>query len=245
MNTNEESKVGIPESITLNGVTYSVKDTPELQQFIQQVAKVEKSKLYSQFESLRNQIDSLSKVKVTDTFNADSIVEKLKETFVTKETLQEMLPGTLREVVQPLLNASEQNKQDELKAYRDRLISENSATCIPDLVVGNSKEELDAALQKSIELRSKYPSPSSAGYEGKHITDPNIQRQFAEQGDYTPTPQAPSPQTPAPRIPAVPSRQSPEAGAPTNIKSMPMSEFERNREQLQAQLEQMYGGGSL
>ena len=39
-----EQKVGIPESITINGITYLVKETPELQQFIQSVAKVEKSK---------------------------------------------------------------------------------------------------------------------------------------------------------------------------------------------------------
>ena len=65
MNENEERKVGIPESITINGVTYAVKDTPELQQFIQEVAKVEKSKLYTQFENLKAQIANLGRVKVT------------------------------------------------------------------------------------------------------------------------------------------------------------------------------------
>ena len=238
----EETKAGIPESITLNGVTYSVKDTPELQQFIQSVAKVEKSKLYSQFESLRNQIDNLNRVKVTDGFSVDAIVDKLKETFVTKETLSEMLPATLKEVVQPLLSASEQSKQDELRMYRERLITENSATCIPDLVVGSTKEELDAALQKSIELRAKYPSPSSAAFEGKHVTDPNIQKQFAEQGDYTPTP---TPAPAAPQIPAAPRRPSPEAGLQPNVKTMSMNEFERNRENLHAQLESLYGGSTL
>lgn len=244
MDTNVESKVAIPESITLNGVVYQVKDYPELQQFIQQVSKVEKSKLYSQFESLRNQIENLSKVKVTDSLNAESIVEKLKETFVTKETLQEMLPGTLREVVQPLLQASEQTRQDELTAYRTKLITDNAATCIPDLVVGNSKEELDAALKRSIELRAAYPSPSSVQAGGQHVVDPNIQKQFAEQGDYTPTPlpgQTPTPPTP----PAAPRRPSPEVQAPSNIKSMPLSEFERNREQLLAQLEASYGESRL
>ena len=64
MEQNEEKKVGIPESITINGVTYTVKDTPELQQFIQEVAKVEKSKLYTQFENLKSQIANLGKVRV-------------------------------------------------------------------------------------------------------------------------------------------------------------------------------------
>lgn len=243
METIVESKVALPESITLNGVVYPVKDYPELQQFIQQVSKVEKTKLYSQFESLRNQIESLSRVKITDNLSVDSIVEKLKETFVTRETLQEMLPATLKEVVQPLLMASEQTRQDELSAYRQKLITENAATCIPDLVVGNSKEELDAALQKSIELRSKYPSPSSVANMGHHVVDPNIEKQFAEQGDYTPTPLPAQPA--APTIPAAPRRPSPDAGAPTNIKGMNLQEFERNREQLHAQLQSLYGEGTL
>ena len=48
---NPQNTPSIPESITINGVTYLVKDTPELQQFIQSIAKVEKSKLYSQMEN--------------------------------------------------------------------------------------------------------------------------------------------------------------------------------------------------
>lgn len=249
METNVESKVAIPESITLNGVVYQVKDYPELQQFIQQVSKVEKNKLYSQFESLRSQIENLNRVKITDALNADSIVEKLKETFVTKETLMEVLPGTLKEVVQPLLKASEQTRQDELTAYRTKLITDNAATCIPDLVVGNSKEELDEALKRSIELRAKYPSPSSVQAGGQHVVDPNIQKQFAEQGDYTPTPlpgqTPPSSAVPQPTPPAAPRRPSPEVEAPSNIKGMPLSEFERNREQLLSQLEAAYGESRL
>lgn len=160
MDFKEEKKVGIPESITINGVTYAVKDTPELQQFIQEVAKVEKSKLYTQFENLKAQIANLGKVKVSGSgdFNTDAIVEKLRGTFVTKEDLQEVLPGVLKEVVQPVLAATEQNRQDELKQYREKLISENIATCIPDLVKGESKEELDASLKESIRLRTSYPT---------------------------------------------------------------------------------------
>ena len=42
----EKRNVAIPESIELNGVTYSVKETPELQSFIQEISKVERAKLY-------------------------------------------------------------------------------------------------------------------------------------------------------------------------------------------------------
>lgn len=251
MEPNEEKKVGIPESITINGVTYTVKDTPELQQFIQEVAKVEKSKLYTQFENLKSQIANLGKVRVTGgNLDVDTIVEKLKGTFVTKEDFQEMLPGVLKEVVQPVLTATEQNRKNELEQYREKLISENIATCIPELVKGETKEELDASLQESIRIRAAYPTPSTAGIDPtKHVIDPLIQKQAQEMGGrpLTPTPQAaPAPTAaPTPVPPAAPRRPSPEVSGPQNVKQMPMSEFEKQRETLRQQLEAMYGGGSL
>ena len=251
MEQNEEKKVGIPESITINGVTYAIKDTPELQQFIQEVAKVEKSKLYTQFENLKAQIANLGKVRVTgNSLDVDTIVEKLKGTFVTKEDFQEMLPGVLKEVVQPVLTATEQNRKNELEQYREKLIGENIATCIPELVKGETKEELDASLQESIRLRAAYPTPSTAAIDpNKHVTDPLIQKQAQEMGGrpLTPTPQAaPAPTAaPTPLPPAAPRRPSPEVSGPQNVKQMPMNEFEKQREALKQQLEAMYGGGSL
>lgn len=251
MEQNEEKKVGIPESITINGVTYAIKDTPELQQFIQEVAKVEKSKLYTQFENLKAQIANLGRVRVTgNSLDVDTIVEKLKGTFVTKEDFQEMLPGVLKEVVQPVLTATEQNRKNELEQYREKLIGENIATCIPELVKGETKEELDASLKESIRIRAAYPTPSTAAIDpNKHVTDPLIQKQAQEMGGQplTPTPQAaPAPTAaPTPLPPAAPRRPSPEVSGPQNVKQMPMNEFEKQREALKQQLEAMYGGGSL
>lgn len=245
----EEKKVGIPESITIGGVTYTVKDTPELQQFIQEVAKVEKSKLYTQFENLKSQIANLGKVKVTGNLDVDTIVDKLKGTFVTKEDFQEMLPGVLKEVVQPVLTATEQNRQEDLRQYREKLISENAATCIPELVKGETKEELDASLRESIRLRASYPTPSTVHIDTtSHVTDPLIQKQAQEMGTQiipTPTSAPISGSSTAPMPPATPRRTSPEVSGPQNVKQMPMSEFERQRETLKQQLEAMYGGGSL
>lgn len=254
MNENEERKVGIPESVTINGVTYVVKETPELQQFIQEVAKVEKSKLYTQFENLKAQIANLGKVKVVGgDLNTDTLVEKLKGTFVTKEDFKEMLPGIVKEVVQPVLTATEQNRKNELEQYRERLINENIATCIPELVKGETKEELDASLQESIRLRASYPTPSTAHIDPtKHVTDPLIQKQAREitgqQPQFNPPtpPTAPAvPANPNPIPPAAPRRPSPEASGPSNVKQMPMSEFAQKREALEQQLRAMYGDGSL
>lgn len=248
----EEQNVRIPESITINGVTYSVKETPALQTFIQEVAKVEKSKLYSQFEALRAEINNLKGVSVEKPIvapevNIQSIIDGLKGTFVTREALKEDLQSVVKEVVQPVLNATEAQRMSELEAYRQKLITENAATCIPDLVKGNTREELDAALKESIRLRTAYPSPVATPQ--GHVTDPLIQKQAQQQANgganpqITPTPgNAPQPQAPAaPQMPAVPQRPSPEVTGPTGVKSMSMSEFESKRSALLDQLQATYG----
>lgn len=246
---NEEKRVGIPESITINGVVYAVKDTPELQQFIQEVAKVEKSKLYTQFENLKAQISNLSKVKVVDEgLDVSAIVSKMKELFVTKEDFKEMLPAVLKEVVQPVLSATEQNRLDELSQYRESLIRDNLGTCIPELVVGNSKDELQASLLKSIKLRSSYPSPSTAGIDTtKHVTDPLITKQQNEFnqnfGTGSPTQQQNFNGTQTP--PPITRRPQPDVAESPKVKHMSMEEFAKQRENLQAQLEATYGGGGL
>ena len=255
----EQKTVGIPESITLNGVTYFVKDTPELQQFIQEVAKVEKSKLYSQYEALKAQINTLSGVEVStekNTDDLDAIVEKLKGTFVTAEELKQILPDALKEVVQPVLQATEQNRINDLQQYREKIISENIDKCIPDLVKGNTKEELDESLRESIRIRSSYPTPSSKPNGGAPIVDPLIQQQMQQANaanNVTPTPQVQMPQPPqaqapkneTPMPPATPRRPSPEADQTSrNIKRMTASEFAQNRDALRQQLDSMYGEGS-
>lgn len=229
----EEEKIGIPESITINGVTYTVKDTPELQKFIQSVAKVEKSKLYSQYENLKSQIANLSNVHVTEGMDYDAIVDKLQSILITKEDFKEMLPGMIKEVVQPVLTATEQSRQDELKQYREKLISENISTCIPDLVKGETKEELDNSLQESIRLRAAYPAPVSTNGNNQ-VSDPLIQKQAQEMVTQA---------TPAKNntIPSTPFRPSVEASGPDNVKQMSMNEFAKKREQILSQLDAMYG----
>ena len=249
MPNEEEKKVGIPESVTIGGVTYAVKDTPELQKFVQEIAKVEKSKLYTQFENLKSQIQNLGRAKIEgegSTFDMDALVEKLKDTFVTKEDFKMELPNVLKEVVQPVLSATEESRKNDLKEYREKLINDNLATCIPDLVVGETKEELDAALQRSIQLRASYPTPSSVRTQGQTIKDPLIAAQAAQMENQaqTPTPQIPSAQpapTTRPTIPTAPSRPSPEVTGPRNVKAMSMSEFENKRASLLADLEATYG----
>ena len=242
----KQNTTSIPESVTINGVTYSVSETPELQAFIQAVSKVEKTKLYSQFESLKEQIKNLSGVQVTDEKQPDvnSLIESLKGAFVTKEDLKESLKSTVEEVVRPVLEATRKTQEDEIKAYREKLITENAATCIPELVKGNTKEELDNALKESIRLRAAYPSPGNEPqpYQG----DPNIKRQaeqpaFQAEENNSPTP---APKTPA--APPAPHRPAPDASQePQGVKQMTITEFSQKRDALKQQLESMYGSGTL
>lgn len=243
-----KNTVSIPESITINGVTYVVKDTPELQQFIQTIAKVEKNKLYSQFETLKEQIAKLGNVQVVGgekELDIDSIVEKLKGTFVTKEDLSQTLKGTVEEVVRPVLQATQKQQEDELQQYRQKLINENIATCIPELVQGKTKEELDAALRHSIEIRASYPTPSTAHIDPtKPVHDPLVQEQLNQlNGGGTPTPPpATTAPTAAPMPPAAPRRPSPEAGeGGSNVKRMSMEEFAKQRNSLLQNLEATFG----
>lgn len=236
----EKQTANIPESVTIGGVTYAVKDTPELQQFIQEISKVEKSKLYSQFETLKAQIASLQGVSVVPEQKQDfeTAFAELKKSFMTKEDFKEMLPGIVKEVVKPVLDATEQNKENELKQYREKLIAENSDKCFPELVKGSTKQELDKSLQDSIALRTKYPTNAPTP---TNVKDPLLQQQqAAQQAVQTQTPtqtQAPN----VPNAPAAPSRPTPPATAIPNVKQMTMKEFAQQRDSLRAKLDSMYG----
>lgn len=244
----KQNTISIPESVTINGVTYLVSETPELQQFIQAVSKVEKSKLYSQFESLKEQIKNLGNVQVTEDqqqkLDIEALVKSLKDSFVTKDDLRESLKSTVEEVVRPVLDATKKTQEDELNAYREKLITENAATCIPELVEGNTKEELDAALKESIRLRAAYPPP---GNEQKpYGGDPNIKRQAQQPGFQAEPASSPTPsgQQQSPAAPPVPHRPAADAShEPMPTKTMPMSEFAEKRDALKQQLEAMYGNG--
>lgn len=246
MNPQEKTTVAIPESIELNGQTYVVKDTPELMAFRVAVAQAEKSKLHSTFETLRNQIETLKAANVVQSsapFDLNALLSAMEQKFVTRDDLKE----TIGEVIQPVLSATEQQRVNDLNQYRERLIRDNEATCIPELVKGNSKEELEKSLRNSIELRAKYNSPVMIpGAQPTKVTDPLIAKKMAEMAgavDSTPAP-APvpaTPATPASAMPEVPSRAVPEVSQGPNFKQMTMDEFQQKREQLLHQLEAEFG----
>lgn len=241
--TPAEPIVSLPENIVLGGINYSVRETPELLAFMVQVSKVEKNKLYSQFESLRSQIAQLQNVKIEapqTPLDADALAN------MKKELMQELglsIKDAVREVVQPVLNATAKSAQEELDAYRLQLVKENDSVCIPELVKGNTKEELEASLKESIRLRGAYPSPSTP-FPNNPISDPLIAAQLAALQNPTPTP---VPSLAAPVIPAMPSMSqipAPEVAPAVIPSSMSMDEFASRRGSIMQELQATYGGGS-
>lgn len=237
MDHTEETTVTIPESITIGGISYVVRDTPELLKFMQAVAKVEKNKMYTQFELLRKQINQLSKTPVSTTpLDATSLIAELKESFVTKEDLA----NTVKEALQPVISYNQQTQQETLETFREKLLKENDGKCIPELITGNSKEELLQSLEKSKELYSKYGGgPVGHPQDASPVVDPTLARQAANL----------APEDIAPRyIPPVPA-PAPRVSAPEftgqsgleNIKSLSPEEFAAKRAELENTLKQLYG----
>lgn len=230
----------IPESIVIGGVTYPVATTPELQELMKEVSKVEKDKLYSKFEELKKQVSELGSATITTEtsgLDVNSLVSKLSETFVTKTDLSDVVSNSVKEVVQPMLNATAQTRKQQLEEFRNKLIKEHESTCIPDLVKGESEEEIRKNLEYSIQLRKQYPTPVA-------IPPANKPTPPQEQAP-TPAPEAtPAPQEepkPQEQVPPVPNRPTPPADGPTSIKSMSIGEFAQQRERLLEDIKKQFG----
>ena len=223
----EEKKVAaIPTSITIGEITYVIKDTPELQSLIASVSKVEKDKLYSQFESLKNQVNQLGNIQVKEASNAPLDAETLKKDIV--ETVTEKFSQMLA----PILSATKDSKQNELNQYRESLIKANLDKCIPELVEGNTKEELNASLAKSISLRAKYVHPLN----NVSTQDPLLKQEAERLENETKEVKEEKP-----IIPTVPKRESPDGfEAPEDVKTMSMEEYAQRRDSIQKQLQTMY-----
>ena len=243
MEPNERTIV-IPESIEIDGHSYVVKETPALMEFRQLVEKAEKNKLYSTFATLRQQINDLKATQVVQQsapFDLGALVEALKGEFATREDLQDIVS----KAVQPVNNNLEQRRQQELAEYRERLIKDNEGKCIPELVKGATREEIDASMEESIALLNKYHGPFIDPPQGKTV-DPllvNAERRAVASGEVLEIPAKPTPvkddgKSP---IPVVPTRAMPEVSTAPTTRKMTMEEFAQQREAILRNLEAEYG----
>lgn len=242
------SELKLPETLTLGGVVYTLKDNADLLALVQTVAKIEKSKLYSQIETLKTGLAALQNVQPTPEQNSAPATAGLDlEKFKTE------LLGTIGEMIKPLQQQAQATQQLTLDEYKAKLLRENSDRCIPELVKGDSKEALDASLTESISIRAKYlsanvvpPVPVVAvpANQPQSTATPTAQQVPATQ-PVAQQPVAPTPangpsvvhSTPAPQ-PQLPQVQN--LPTPTdkglNIGAMSQEEFARRRAELENSL---------
>lgn len=230
--TQTAPQITIPTVINLGGQDYSVADTPALKSLVEAVRKstsqTEKTKLYSTIETLQNQLKQLNNVTVVEEQTAER-KEQLKNEILNAATEK------FEELIKPLREQTGFVQAAQVAEYRNRLIIENQGKCIPELVVGNSIAELDAALVASKSVFEKYGLSAHAAFAGTQITPTQTQQQNVA----TPIVQ-PQAQTVLPTIPAT---TAPVQSNDINIGKMTMKEFASKRDELQAQLEELLAVG--
>lgn len=237
-NNNEASQTTVkdtrlPDSITIGENTFVIKDTPELLSLISKIAQNEKSKLYSQIENLKDALAKLDNVNV----------EPADFSGIKKE-LMDAMTSKITEIIQPLIEKTRIIETNSIEEYRNKLINDNKDICIPEMVEGKTKEELDAALQRSIEVRKRYPTsnPTVTPTGSAPVVDPVIKHQMdlanadnsansLVNNNAAPirSSQNLKPTDPVPNIPV---------GQPTqtDISRLTADEFKARREELRAQI---------
>lgn len=233
-NQNQHPKA-LPETLTVNGQVINVKDSPELQAFIAEVRGVvsteERNKLYTKIRDLEAKTEALLKVAPEASIN-ESTVKAVTEPLVAQFTKQ--LETLLAEKLSPLVKSAEEVSAASLNDYKLKLFAENQGTFIEELVVGESKEELDKAMNHAKEVFAKYNGSNPAF---RQVTttpampsEEGLPKPAAPAQSAAPTTEAPKPQPPA--IPVPGSAAAPEVKDVTarTIESISPENWAKERE---------------
>lgn len=240
----------LPKTLVLGGVSYSVDDNPELSAFVDAVKKTasqtEKAKLYTQIKSLSEKITELQKVPIESSSQQTPAIdiEALKNDLRSEisEDVSNKVTSSLKGLLDPLVQRNRLQEEASVNDYRNKLIMENQGTIIEELLVGNTREELDAALVNSKNLFSKY---------GKTLVQlgPNgaIDTSVAPANQVPPvTPQQPATTVPvqqtATPVVTPPAKTVVESGTNLEIGKMSQDEFARRRDELAAEIKNMVAG---
>lgn len=144
----QTQRIELPRTITLGGIEYSINDTPELNNLLNLVRRdtstVEKAKLYNHIEQMKQKMEVLQNAQIIDPSTGNAIDEGKINTLI--ETKMEGLINQFKGIVQPLVDANNKTEAQTIEQYREKLIRENAGKVVPEMVVGNSVEELDKAL---------------------------------------------------------------------------------------------------
>lgn len=167
--------------------------------------------------------------------------------------VMEQFKNLLKDNLTPLQQELANIKAESVSAYRERRMKElekNKVPFIAEIVVGDTKEEVDAALNRAKDLALKYglkpegsPSPAPqppANPGGAQPPAPNP----APSATYTPQPPATPPVAPpaAPSRPANPSGSGGGSDIVTRVAGMDDKEYAAQREQLLSNLKNLVPG---
>lgn len=174
-------------------------------------------------------------------------------TLVSKEV--QKVVGPIATQLDGIANAFTKQERSGIAEYREKVIAENAGTIIPELVQGNTKEEIDASLLVAKDVRARYPESSAAPAPAAAApAPPQAAAPAAAPGTPQAAPATPAAQAPpaAPAVPATPADRRPSAiqtpndqpNVP-NIKNMTMEEFARRRSELESNIKSLVPNPSL
>lgn len=270
METNSSQNVAIPAEIEIDGVMVPT-NHPAIRSMVQKAAKVEKDKVYETMESLRAENSRLKAAQTAPVqqpvhqeipgMNTQSQAQQFRAAHqqenqapIDKEAIDsliakrfdEALPTILQQRVAPLEQTIEALKAENLQAYRDKRIAELGDAVMPEMIQGNTKEEIESSIELSKALRAKYAPTQPAA------PQPGTPAPATE--TTAPVAAAPVPPVTAPvvqqiqEVPAAPARipqinMIPETQI--NVKEMSMDEFAKGgREQAFKDLAAKLGGAN-
>lgn len=164
----------------------------------------------------------------------EEVHEILNEAFT--KTLPEILRSQLAPVTETISNIQKQT----IEEYRNARIAELGDTIIPELVEGNTKDEIEVSIIKSRTLRAKYNAPAPAPAATEQPPIQTSTQQLAPQTVQVPAVTVQAPVTPAPTVPPATPNAS-DKNLPDFTK-MSADEFGKNRESLAKSLREQYGG---
>lgn len=179
---------------------------------------------------LKKQLDQLNKAQPV--IDAENVRRIIQEEFASK------LPAATSSAIQPLQSSIERLEESRLSDYKAKRITEEGDKIIPELINGNTPEEIETSIAFSKEMRGKYGAVQT-------VVDNNVQNNKPDMSTNSTTPvQQPGqqPQQVQQNIPvATPKVTTPGNDSIPDIKGMTPEQFAAQRESLKEKLKMFEG----
>lgn len=180
---------------------------------------------YKQEELTPQQVAELNKQQV------QGLTPEQVQAMMDKK-FNEELPQIIQNSLKPVLDTTANIQQETLQSYKDNRLKELGDSVIPEMVTGNTKEEIEASIEASKAVRTRFATPNTPPTPG---TPPSEGTPAPQVQTPTPTP-APTP-TPTPPSPTPVTPTPPSSSALDGVKGMNMQDFGQNRDALLKELQ--------